>query len=46
MHTPKFYDKLLMVVKMKKKTKKIAAWAMLIIMVASVIAGFLAYIRF
>ena len=30
---------------MKKRTKKIVTWAMLLIMVASVIAGFLAYIR-
>lgn len=29
---------------MNKKAKKIAAWAMLIIMVASVIGGLLAYI--
>ena len=29
---------------MKKKTKKIFAWAMLLIMVASVVAGFLIYL--
>lgn len=32
-----------MVIIMNKKTKKIFAWAMLIIMVASVIASILAY---
>jgi hypothetical protein len=33
-----------MVSKMKKKTKRIFAWVMLFIMVASVVAGILAYL--